>query len=233
MGMLDRDPFANNPNVPKPAPVVNPDDEWRTRMLAALDQLAAAVADKPIIPAPIVEVSAPDLSEVVMAVQALKGPATAEEIAEALALVLRRETPDAPSASDALTQVVDALKRLDFRLKGGGGNMMGTGGGSVEFSPKGLTQLASALTVSGTWGYASGANGTPSLPAAARVTQITAIALGAQGSFTINGGNTILLPYDSTDKASSSIDMLIQGTLTAPTIVFDSAVDGYVVQYVA
>lgn len=145
-----RDPFANNPNVPRPAPVVDPDDEWRTRMLAALDQLAAAVADRPEIPPPVLEVPPPDLSELVTAVTQLKGPATAEEIAEALAAVLRRDPNPPADTADVMAEMVAALKKMDFRLKGGGGNMIGTGGGSVEFSPKGLTQLSGALTATTT-----------------------------------------------------------------------------------
>lgn len=139
-----RDPFATNPNVPKPAP---PAPEPWVAVLAALDQLRAAIADAPAA-APVVNVAPPDLSEVVMAVQALKGPATAQEIAEALAAVLRHDPEPEPASADAgdvMAEVVDALRRLDFRLKGGGGNMMGTGGGSVQFSPQGMTQLASAF----------------------------------------------------------------------------------------
>jgi hypothetical protein len=140
MGLLDVNPFA------RPVPAVEPEPDPWVRVLAAIDQLRAAIAEAPAAPAPVVQVEPVDLSEVVMAVQALKGPATAEDIAHALAAVLRRD-PDPPATTgDVMTEVVDALKRLDFRLKGGGGNMMGAGGGSVQFSPQGLRELEAAIT---------------------------------------------------------------------------------------
>lgn len=139
MGLLDTNPFARPVGPVEPEP-----DPW-VRVVAAIDQLRAAIVDAPPIPVPVVEVPPVDLSEVVMAVQALKGPATAEDIAEALASVLRRDPEPPATTSEVMGEVVDALKRLDFRLKGGGGNMMGAGGGSVQFSPQGLRDIEAAF----------------------------------------------------------------------------------------
>lgn len=83
----------------------------------------------------------------------------------------------------------------------------------------------------GTWGYASGATGTITLTGSKRVLQITAVALEAAGSITINGGDTIAIPYGATDKVSSSISIEPKGNLTDPVIVF-TGTDSYFVEYV-
>lgn len=83
-----------------------------------------------------------------------------------------------------------------------------------------------------TWGYNAGTNGTVTLTGSKRVLQITAIAQGAAGSFTINGGDSIILPYNSTDKVSSEITFEPKGNLIDPTVVFDSDVDAYVIEWV-
>lgn len=83
----------------------------------------------------------------------------------------------------------------------------------------------------GTWGYNAGTSGTLTLTGGKRVLQITAIALGAAASFTINAGDTITLPYDATDKASSSLSVEPVGNLLNPTIVF-TGTDAYFVEYV-
>lgn len=85
--------------------------------------------------------------------------------------------------------------------------------------------------LSGTWGYNSGTSGTLTLTGSKRVLQITAIAQQAAASLTINAGNTITLPYGSTDKASSTITIEPKGNLTDPTIVFTGTV-GFFVEYV-
>lgn len=83
----------------------------------------------------------------------------------------------------------------------------------------------------GAWGYASGASGTVTLTGSKRVLQITAIALEASGSITIDGGDSIPLPYGATDKVSSSISIEPKGNLTDPVIVF-TGTDSYFVEYV-
>lgn len=85
--------------------------------------------------------------------------------------------------------------------------------------------------MTGTWAYAAGTNGTEVITG--RVLQITAIALGAAGTFTIDGGDTITIPYDATDKTSADITIKPMGNLVDPTIVFDSGVDSYFIEYVS
>lgn len=84
---------------------------------------------------------------------------------------------------------------------------------------------------SGTWGYASGTSGTEVLTGGKRVLQITAIALEAAATITINGGDTITIPYGSTDSVSSSITIEPKGNLTDPTLVF-TGTDSYLVEFV-
>lgn len=84
---------------------------------------------------------------------------------------------------------------------------------------------------SGTWGYAAGTNGTVVLSGSKRVLQITATALEASGTITINGGDTITLPYGGTDKVSTSLTIAPVANLTDPTIVFSSGVDSYFIEH--
>lgn len=96
-----------------------------SREAVLLEQLVVAVARLGELvappPAPEVHVAAPDLSEIVTAVNALKPNVGADEIAEAVARVLGPPTP--PAAPDtALAEVLAGLKKaletLDFRMKG-------------------------------------------------------------------------------------------------------------------
>lgn len=86
---------------------------------------------------------------------------------------------------------------------------------------------------SGTWGYAAGTNGTVNLSGSKRVLQITAVALEAAGTITINGGDTITIPYGGTDKVSTSITIAPIANLTDPTVVFSSGVDSYFIEYLS
>lgn len=76
----------------------------------------------------------------------------------------------------------------------------------------------------GAWGYKSGVDGTPSIPSGAKVLQITATSI-AGGSFTINGGDTVMIP------PYGSISIEPKGNLIAPVLVFTST-SGYFVEYV-
>jgi len=84
----------------------------------------------------------------------------------------------------------------------------------------GSNRIADPAQEQGTWAYYAGTSGTVTVSAGQRVLQITAIAQQSAASITINGGASITLPYGSTDKGSSSIEIEPKGNLTAPTIVF-------------
>lgn len=77
----------------------------------------------------------------------------------------------------------------------------------------------------GTWGYASGVSGTPTIGAGKRVIGISAHST-VGGSFTINGGNTITVP------ANVSVNINPLGNLVNPTIVFTST-DTFFVEFVS
>lgn len=77
----------------------------------------------------------------------------------------------------------------------------------------------------GKWGYAAGVSGSVDIPDQKRVLQITAVAKGADGEFTINGGDVVPVP----DGAGITIEP--KGNLVAPTLVFTGTV-GYFVEYV-
>lgn len=70
----------------------------------------------------------------------------------------------------------------------------------------------------GTWSYYAGTAGTVNVTG--RVLQVTAIALEAAASFTINGGDTITIPYGTTDKVSTALTVEPKGNLVDPTVIF-------------
>lgn len=76
--------------------------------------------------------------------------------------------------------------------------------------------------LTGTWGYNAGASGTVVLTGSKRVIGIAAHATTA-GSFTINGGDSIPVP------ANSSIEIQPIANLVDPTIVF-TGTDSYFIE---
>jgi hypothetical protein len=111
----------------------------------------------------------------------------------------------------------------------------GVSGTDTRHLAKDATLAALAAKVpdsAGTWGYASGVSGTVTLTGSKRVLQITAVALETAGSLTINGGDTVPLPYGATDKVSSSICIEPRGNVTDPVIVF-TGTDSYFIEYVS
>jgi hypothetical protein len=92
---------------------------------------------------PTVVIDPPDLSAIVTAVTNLKPGADPTDIADA---IMRRLTPgdEPPEVNNALDNVVKALEKLDFRLRGVGSQAYG--GGAVSFSDVGLTQFTTALS---------------------------------------------------------------------------------------
>lgn len=93
-------------------------------LMATVDALRTALLE---MPAPVVNVSEPDLSAVVNAVNGLRPGATAEEIGEAI--VARLGGDNRPEIEPVLAKLVKSLDTLDFRLKG-----LGSGGGGTAFS---------------------------------------------------------------------------------------------------
>lgn len=100
----------------------------------------------------------------------------------------------------------------------------------VKVNPSGALAVdASGSTVidakqSGVWGYKSGVSGTPTIPANAKILQITAASV-VGGSLTINGGDTVTLP------PNGSISIEPKGNLVTPTVVFTNT-SAYFVEYV-
>lgn len=84
---------------------------------------------------------------------------------------------------------------------------------------------------SGTWGYDSGTSGILTLTGSKKVLLITATAIEAAGSIIINNGDTILLPYGSTDKISSDLSIVPHANLIDPEIEFIGT-DSFFVEWV-
>lgn len=83
----------------------------------------------------------------------------------------------------------------------------------------------------GAWGYNAGTAGTLTMTGGKRVLAITAVAQEGAASLTINGGDAVVLPYSSADKASSAIAIEPKANLIDPVIVF-TGTKSYFVEYV-
>lgn len=117
---LGREPAIPRGDEPR-APSL---DELRAeQLLLALASLQEALNS---LPAPVVNVAEPDLSAIVQAVSSLNGPASPQEIAQAI----RQEIAPAPTPEiePVLSKLTETLDRLDFRMKG---LSAGSGGGGV------------------------------------------------------------------------------------------------------
>lgn len=78
----------------------------------------------------------------------------------------------------------------------------------------------------GTWGYTSGVVGTATIPANAKIIQISAVSTSTvQSSFSINSGATITIP------AGQSFTFEPKGNLISPTVIF-TATASYVIEFV-
>lgn len=111
---------------PMPTPRVDEDTQRRIdvddlryeQLLATVGALRTALLH---MPTPVVNVSEPDLSAVVNAVNGLRPGATADEIGEAI--VSRLGGGEGPQIEPVLARLTTALETLDFRMKGlGSGN---------------------------------------------------------------------------------------------------------------
>ena len=105
----------------EPEPVTKPSeaDVAALRLELVLEALEGLRDSLTNLPRPEVFIDAPDLSAIVTAVNGLKPGADADEIAAA---VVRQIAPmSAPATPDALyPELIDVLKKLDFRMKGSG-----------------------------------------------------------------------------------------------------------------
>lgn len=135
------DPFVKTwvPIPPKP-PEPSREEVLLSNVLQSLAQLQTALAN---LPAPVVNVDSADLSEIVTAVNGLKGPQfdpedLAQAIKNALAPTLKPRGSEA-NLEPALSKITEALEKLDFRMKG-----QGFGGGAVTLAPG--TQLTANIT---------------------------------------------------------------------------------------
>ena len=121
-GIQWRPPPPDEPVVPE-----GPSAEERAAELfsRAVGEMREALA---LMPQPVVNVEHVDLAEIATAIQGIKGPATADEIADAIA----RKIVPAQAAGDG--GVVEAIRELvdkiDWRLKGVGAQAFGASGPS-------------------------------------------------------------------------------------------------------
>jgi hypothetical protein len=125
------------------------DRDWLQSIWTALRRMEEALSVLPSLaqlPAPIVNVpppSPPDLAAVVTAVESLHQP-TARDIAMALADVLAPTRPD--DSGDALREVAEALRLLEFRMQGIGQRVTVGGSSQVTFAPGTTMPVSGALT---------------------------------------------------------------------------------------
>ena len=94
-------------------PLPDPAEVLAERVASALADLKDALNT---LPAPQVHVAAPELGAIVQAVTSLNGPATAEDIAEAIARTLH--VPEPESNQPLVDAIVTAFEKMDHRMKG-------------------------------------------------------------------------------------------------------------------
>lgn len=111
------------------------DNELLRSILAALDRIESGLAIS--LPAPVVNVDPPDLGDIVTAVTGLKPGPSAEEIARAIAEILRFPTPE---PDESLARVADSLEKVSNQLRGMSSPVVG--GGSVNLTPEATAALA-------------------------------------------------------------------------------------------
>lgn len=125
--------------------------QWLHSIWAALGRIETNLALPPApleLPAPIVRVDAPDLTDIVTAVTSLNGTGpTAEEIARAIADVIAPPVAASPGAAETLGEVARALEKLDFRMQGMG--RQAYGGGSVSLLPNQTVGISGDVGIAG------------------------------------------------------------------------------------
>lgn len=169
--------------------------------------------------APVVRVSAPPAPEVNVTL-ASELPELLDDVARQIAQAMQARPdsrPDTPTVDlsplhDSQEQVRLLLEKIEQEIgKAVGGQRSHFDGrlrdrnGQVDFPQ-----------VVGTYDYAAGTDGTPTIPARARILSITASGptLAGSATVTIDGGDSITLPADTTWVANP------EGNLVGPTVVF-------------
>lgn len=106
---------AFRPKVPDLPPPPTESDLTLARLEILIRELGTTLQR---LPQPEVHLDIPELTEMVNAVVGIKGPATAEEIADAMARRLRFPEPGPATDLSVLADLKGVLEALDFRLKG-------------------------------------------------------------------------------------------------------------------
>jgi hypothetical protein len=216
MGVVLGSGWPLAPELPPPDAVLDRDPV--TAALLNLRELLETLLAREVAP---IRVEAPplDLSSLTAALQTY-GAVDAGQIGAAVAAALPAPVPQ---DTTALAELLKALEKLDFRMKGTGGG----GSLSPDITDRMSRQLGQVniAALTGVWGYAAGVSGSPSLPAGSRVLALAAHATSA-GSLTINGGDSIPIPANT----GWGLDGVF-GQLVAPTLVF-TGTDSYFAAYV-
>lgn len=169
----------------------------------------------------------------------VEGEQVHTQIVDVLGKATEAKQDDILTALAALSTAVAALQ-TELASKLEAGQQVALDSASLAALESVNATVSGAVVVSnlpadpaqGLWGYHAGTSGTLTLTGGKRVLQITAIALEAAASLTINGGNTVLMPYGSSDRVSSALCIEPKGNLTDPTLLF-TGTDSWFVEYVS
>lgn len=192
--------------------------------LRRLEGLLAAPATP--VPPPTVVLEPPDFSDIVTAVTGLRPSVTAEEIARAIGDTLR--FPEPQNANAALEEVAEALKKLEFRLKGIGSQAYG--GGAVSLNPGGVVAVnnfPTSLTVTPTYSAVVDSNNSTTSVLAAGATftgTATDISLYAQINVALFARPSTIQGDGTNAKASLYLEFSPNGTnwdISIPSLIRD------------
>lgn len=208
--------------LPAPDPGIELLREIKTALLAlpqVVDAVAAIQRPAPVIPAPYVHVAEPDLSAIVTAVNGLKPGADTRDLARMIASELN---PQAQSDQSLMVEAMrELVEKIDFRLQGVGRAFGSSGPSNISDN---ADRLLGHVTVDstpgstfdtnqvGTWGYVASTLTSGSLTGVGRCIGIRVVAQGADGTFNVNGGNTI------TARQSMGVDINPLGNVSAPVV---------------
>ena len=195
------------PVIPEPDPAIL----LYGRILTALGDLRSALGNLTL-PAPIVNVTEPDFEGLVQAMMGTRNDLLdydrlAGIVRDAIDIPAPVVNVEAPSSDGELKKVLEGLA---FSLQGLG--RMGSGGGSVSLQPGQTVGVTGTPNLTGTWGYAASTLTSGSLTGVGRCIGIRVVAQGADGSFNVNGGDTI------TARQSMGVDINPGAQLTAPIV---------------
>lgn len=184
-----------------PVALLPPAEAEEVTRLASIESLLNQLVDAMTsMPAPQVNVEPPDLGDltrIVNAVTQLRPGATADEIAEA---ITARMSPQPQADLSVLAGLKDTLEKLDFRLKGVGGNSQAFGGTSRQDITSDAARQLGVVSITGD------------------VSTVETPVATATATYSTSGPHTLLSPAAGNSLAMTWLYLQAKGALDTGTV---------------